>query len=75
MPHWTLAEYAGNPYYMQDEEFEWDDGKAADNLRDHGIAFDKAVKAFADPFWGSNGSTTARVTARSVGIYLGCARV
>jgi uncharacterized protein len=35
---------------MQDEQFEWDDRKAAENLREHGIAFDKAVKAFADPF-------------------------
>ena len=35
---------------MRDEQFEWDDRKAADNLRAHGIAFDKAVKAFADPF-------------------------
>ena len=35
---------------MQDENFEWRDAKAAENLRDHGIVFDKAVKAFADPF-------------------------
>jgi uncharacterized DUF497 family protein len=32
---------------MQDQDFEWRDGKAAENLRLHGIAFDKAVKAFA----------------------------
>ena len=35
---------------MEDENFEWRDAKAAENLRDHGIAFEKAVKAFADPF-------------------------
>jgi hypothetical protein len=35
---------------MQDERFEWDPRKAADNWRDHGITFDKAVKAFADRF-------------------------
>jgi uncharacterized DUF497 family protein len=35
---------------MEDEEFEWDDNKAARNWRAHGIPFDKAVKAFADPF-------------------------
>ena len=35
---------------MQGETFEWDDGKAAQNLRDHGVAFSKAVTAFADPF-------------------------
>jgi hypothetical protein len=35
---------------MQSENFAWRDAKAAENLRDHGIAFDTAVKAFADPF-------------------------
>lgn len=25
---------------MRDDEFEWDDGKAARNLRDHGVAFE-----------------------------------
>lgn len=35
---------------MQDENFEWRDAKATENLRDHGVAFDKAVKAFADPY-------------------------
>jgi uncharacterized DUF497 family protein len=35
---------------MQNEYFEWDDDKAAANLRDHGVAFEKAVKAIADPF-------------------------
>lgn len=35
---------------MKSDEFEWHDAKAAENLRNHGVAFDKAVKAFADPF-------------------------
>ena len=35
---------------MEDENFEWRDAKAAENLLNHGIAFHKAVKAFADPF-------------------------
>ncbi|MGH7120230.1 MAG: BrnT family toxin [Acetobacteraceae bacterium] len=35
---------------MEDERFEWRDTKAAENLSSHGIAFDKAAKAFADPF-------------------------
>lgn len=35
---------------MQDEHFEWDDDKAAQNVRDHGVTFEKAVKALADPF-------------------------
>ncbi len=35
---------------MQDDEFEWDDTKAAANWRDHGVAFHQAIKAFRDPF-------------------------
>ena len=35
---------------MADERFEWRDAKAVENFRDHGVAFDKAVKAFSDPF-------------------------
>lgn len=35
---------------MEGERFEWRDAKAAENLRDHGIAFDKAVKTFSDSF-------------------------
>jgi uncharacterized DUF497 family protein len=31
-------------------EFEWDDDKAAGNLRDHGLAFHEAIKAFSDLF-------------------------
>ena len=31
-------------------EFEWDDEKAAANLRKHGVSFEFAVKAFRDPF-------------------------
>ena len=31
-------------------EFEWDDAKAASNLRDHGISFAQATAAFRDPF-------------------------
>lgn len=33
---------------MQDDEFEWDDAKAALNLRDHKVAFEQARLAFAD---------------------------
>ena len=35
---------------MEDERFEWRDAKAVENFRDHGVTFDKAVKAFSDPF-------------------------
>jgi uncharacterized protein len=31
-------------------EFEWNEDKAATNWRDHGVAFQEAVKAFQDPF-------------------------
>lgn len=30
-------------------QFEWDSGKAARNLRKHGVAFPEAVSAFGDP--------------------------
>ena len=30
--------------------FEWDEAKAVSNLKTHGIGFDIAVRAFADPF-------------------------
>jgi hypothetical protein len=46
----TLAKTADIPYLMVDERFEWRDAKAAENFRDHGVTFDKAVKAFSDPF-------------------------
>jgi uncharacterized DUF497 family protein len=29
--------------------FEWDPGKAASNLRKHGISFETAARVFADP--------------------------
>jgi uncharacterized DUF497 family protein len=32
-----------------DLEFEWEPRKAAANLRKHGVAFEEAVTAFADP--------------------------
>ncbi len=35
---------------MQDENFTWDDGKAIQNWRDHGVTFEMAREAFKDPF-------------------------
>ena len=29
--------------------FEWDPGKAGENLRKHGVSFDEAVSVFEDP--------------------------
>jgi uncharacterized DUF497 family protein len=31
-------------------EFEWDETKASDNYKKHGISFDLATKVFEDPF-------------------------
>ena len=36
---------------MRDDEFEWDDAKAASNVRDHGVTFEQARAAFFDPVW------------------------
>ena len=35
---------------MQDDEFEWDDAKAALNWRNHGVSFDMARDVFKDIF-------------------------
>ncbi len=35
---------------MNEDEFEWDDAKAAQNYADHGVSFEAAKKAFEDPF-------------------------
>jgi len=35
---------------MTDAEFEWDDEKAAGNLRKHGVSFEDARRVFEDAF-------------------------
>lgn len=35
---------------MRDEEFEWDDDKAASNAEKHGVSFAQARAVFRDPF-------------------------
>ena len=35
---------------MENDDFEWDDEKAASNLRDHKVTFEMAYRAFADVF-------------------------
>ena len=35
---------------MGDNRFEWDDTKAAANLRKHGVSFEEAAEALRDPF-------------------------
>jgi uncharacterized protein len=48
-PSTTLPTTA-KPYYMQDDEFEWDEAKAARNLASHGVSFEAARLAFDDAF-------------------------
>jgi len=40
----------GNPYVMENYNFEWHKEKAAANWREHGVSFDQAGKATHDPF-------------------------
>jgi uncharacterized protein len=35
---------------MTDNAFEWDQAKAAENYRTHGITFEQGTRAFSDPF-------------------------
>jgi uncharacterized DUF497 family protein len=35
---------------MSDDDFEWDEAKARRNYKKHGVSFDSARRAFADPF-------------------------
>jgi uncharacterized protein len=35
---------------MKDDNFAWDDNKAAQNWRDHGVTFEMAREVFRDPF-------------------------
>ena len=35
---------------MMDDDFEWDEAKAAANLAKHGVSFEQARLAFDDPF-------------------------
>lgn len=34
---------------MRDDDFEWDDAKAATNLTNHGVSFERARLVFSDP--------------------------
>jgi len=35
---------------MNDDDFEWDDAKAAANYTKHGVSFGRACLVFSDPF-------------------------
>jgi uncharacterized DUF497 family protein len=45
-----LTRTSGLSYIMDEDRFEWDAEKTAANVRDHGIAFEKATKVFRDIF-------------------------
>jgi uncharacterized DUF497 family protein len=42
--------YTGGPYIVQNGDFEWDDAKAARNVREHKVTFEMARLAFKDAF-------------------------
>jgi uncharacterized protein len=47
---WTLDVDTVKQYIYEHDEFEWDDDKAAQNCAKHGVTFEHARRAFADPF-------------------------
>jgi uncharacterized DUF497 family protein len=51
---------------MQGDDFEWDDAKAALNVRKHGVGFPAAQAVFRDPRLRSSGSMTVAVMMRTV---------
>jgi hypothetical protein len=46
----TSLQNTAKPYIVRDDEFEWDDRKAAANLRNHRVSFEVARLAFDDAF-------------------------
>ena len=62
-----LESGTGIPYLkMEDDAFEWDDAKAAENWRRHGVSFQQGAKALRDPFaveWIDDREDYARVAA------------
>jgi len=46
-------------FYLQDEEFEWDEEKYAANLLKHGVKFEIAAEVFFDPFYQTGEASTA----------------
>jgi len=46
----NIDKTTGMPYIVTENNFEWNDEKAAANWRGHGVTFVQATKAFSDPF-------------------------
>ena len=58
-------------YLMQDDDFEWDDPKAASNWLDHGVRFETAREVFKDFFaieWADDGHDDAEERFVTVGM-------
>ena len=47
-PHIDVGHQSTYTVCMEQLQFEWDERKAADNLRKHGISFDEAATVFSD---------------------------
>jgi uncharacterized DUF497 family protein len=47
--------------------FEWDPAKAKENLRRHGISFDRAAEVFLDPLTASIATWRSRLKPRRLG--------
>jgi len=43
---------------MRDDEFEWDDAKAASNFKKLAVTFDTAREAFDEPHWVESTTST-----------------
>jgi uncharacterized protein len=59
---------------MSDEEFEWDERKAASNFAKHGVTFDSAQGVFSDPFaieFADDGNEHDEVRFRIIGMSAG----
>ena len=46
--HYWHSAVEGTHKYV-DLQFEWDEAKAAANVRKHGVSFDEAITVFGDP--------------------------
>ena len=56
---------------MQDDDFEWNDAKAASNWRDHGVSFEMAREVFKDIFaieWADDGQGAAEARFVMIGM-------
>ena len=56
---------------MKSDDFEWDDSKAASNLRNHKITFEMARDVFSDPFiveWADDGQDESEQRFAALGM-------